>query len=155
MSLFLPSLSEFENFLWQSYPDGEITEKVKQLLRDFSNKGYSLMLACNTRRPPEQRRETLTKAGISELFYAEIISSELGFGKPNPDFYDVVIHNIYKQGYKPNHALFIGDSLERDVLGPMKFGMQGLLVGCTYKRNIRAVSELTNLYNILMESDLE
>ncbi|WP_168640619.1 HAD family hydrolase [Dickeya sp. CFBP 2040] len=153
LSINLPSLVGFETFLWQSYLDGEITEQTKRLLHSLAGKGYLLMLACNTRRPPALRRKTLINAGVSEFFFAEVISSELGVGKPDSAFYDIVLHHIFQQGCKPHHAIFIGDSLERDVLGPMRFGMHGLLIGHTEEGGVKSIPDLTCLSDILTGND--
>ena len=54
-----------------------------------------------------------------------IISSEVGFRKPHPRFYEAACASL---GLAPDRVLCIGDDPENDVLGPERAGLQGALL---------------------------
>jgi putative hydrolase of the HAD superfamily len=66
--------------------------------------------------------------GLSELSCCAsplVISSEVGFRKPHPAFYQAACASL---GLSPGRVLCVGDDLENDVLGARRAGMRGLLL---------------------------
>ena len=54
-----------------------------------------------------------------------VISSEVGFRKPHPQFYEAACHRLGLPGAK---VLCVGDDLENDVRGPIRAGLQAVLI---------------------------
>ena len=65
----------------------------------------------------------LEKLGVTDLFSAIYVSSELHMVKPDPAFFR---HVLTDQGVPPENALMIDDRL-KNVQGAESVGMQGLL----------------------------
>ena len=58
-----------------------------------------------------------------------ILSSEIGIAKPDPRFYAAVADAARTTtGCVTEAILFVGDTLEKDVIGPLTFGMRAALV---------------------------
>ncbi|WP_375093586.1 MULTISPECIES: HAD family hydrolase [unclassified Pantoea] len=127
-NIMLSHLIEFESYLWNHYPDGDISNSTRELLQRLYNSGFIIFLACNTRRPAIQRRKTLMDAGVYNYFQSDVISTDIGKGKPHDDFYSAVISKIHDAEFKCSETIFVGNSYERDVIGPKKFGMNAVLV---------------------------
>lgn len=56
----------------------------------------------------------LRREGIADLFSATIISADVGRRKPHPSIFQAALRQL---NVPPEEALFVGDSLEDDVLG--------------------------------------
>lgn len=54
-----------------------------------------------------------------------VISSQVGYRKPHPDFYRAACRSL---GLPPERVLCVGDDPENDVRGPKRAGLQGLLL---------------------------
>ena len=55
-----------------------------------------------------------------------LISSEVGFRKPHPTFYEAACASL---GLVPSRILWVGDDLENDYRGPLRAGFQAVLLG--------------------------
>jgi FMN phosphatase YigB (HAD superfamily) len=98
-------------------------------VRTLRHTGRALVLACNTQRPIAHRQRTLAAAGLADCFDALVLSSEIGVAKPDPRFYAVVADAARREaGCAPEAILFVGDTLDKDVIGPRAFGMRAALV---------------------------
>lgn len=86
--------------------------------------GLRIVLASNTQ-PHETRWPALQKAGIADLFGAALLSYPLGVRKPDPVFYRLV---LAAAGCPADQVLFVGDNFPCDIAGPVKHGMQAVLV---------------------------
>ncbi|MFC1927568.1 HAD family hydrolase, partial [Chloroflexota bacterium] len=84
-------------------------------LDEFS-KFYRLALLTNG--PPDLQRE---KIDITEI----VVSGEVGYGKPDCRSYQLVLSRL---GAKPQSTVYIGDSLESDILGANAIGMKTVWV---------------------------
>ena len=61
------------------------------------------------------------------MFFKEvIISEETGYEKPQKGFFDVMMGRIGEDN--PQRVLFVGDSLDSDMLGAVNYG----LLSCWY-----------------------
>jgi putative hydrolase of the HAD superfamily len=65
----------------------------------------------------------LRSLGIDGLIDVLVTSEEVGAEKPNPAIYQKALEKL---GVCPQEAVYIGDSLQKDVLGPMKMGMDAV-----------------------------
>lgn len=76
-------------------------------------------LAVTTNGIASSQRNRLKKSNLMEYFKYLFISEEIGFPKPQIEYYQ----EIFKQsGCKPQEILFIGDSLTSDIQGAIDSG---------------------------------
>lgn len=96
---------------WRCYDD------VASTLVGLKSAGRQLVLASNF----DERLNTVS-AGLIELrgISKIIISSEIGWRKPAPEFFDIVCRQT---NCRPNEILFVGDDLVNDIHGAERVGM--------------------------------
>lgn len=125
----LPDVDALVTALWESVPDSEIDPAAAGAIRRLHRDGHVLILACNTQRPPAVRHRTLADAGLADCFVSLVLSSAVGTGKPQPEFYDAVAADALRNaGCGPEGILFVGDTPGKDVIGPLRSGMRAALV---------------------------
>jgi len=90
---------------------------------------YRLGLLSNFTHPPAIR-EIIDSLGLTPHFDAVLISGELGYRKPHPMVFRLLIEELH---VKRNQILFIGDDPEPDITGAMQAGIQP--VWFTYVRD--------------------
>ncbi|MBI4318781.1 MAG: HAD family hydrolase [Chloroflexi bacterium] len=86
--------------------------------------GLKLGLVSNVTNLPELMRRDLKDFGLLDYFDATVFSSEVGLRKPHPRIYYACLDAL---GVEARKAVFIGDRVREDVLGPQSLGMQALL----------------------------
>lgn len=59
--------------------------------------------------------------GLSQYFKGVFISDDIGFEKPNMEYFDYVSQHI--DGFEKESALIIGDSLTSDIKGGINYGI--------------------------------
>jgi putative hydrolase of the HAD superfamily len=91
------------------------------LLEVLKNQG--LYLGVGTDMTSYIQNEKLHRLGVAGYFQAVVTSEEAGFDKPSKRLFELCAK---KAGCAMEECLFIGDSLEKDVLGPRKAGMQSI-----------------------------
>jgi len=64
-------------------------------------------------------------SGLAGYFSAVVVSGELGAGKPDPAIFR---HALREVGCDAEHAVMVGDSLTRDVLGALDAGLRAVWV---------------------------
>ena len=62
----------------------------------------------------------LKRLGLADFVSALVTSEEAGVEKPGAMIYKMILEKLYA---KPEETLFVGDSLEKDVIGPERTGM--------------------------------
>jgi putative hydrolase of the HAD superfamily len=77
-------------------------------------------LGLITNGPSDIQRLKLRQAGLTGAFAGEVISGELGVGKPEPE---VFLGLLDRLGTTPEASVMVGDSWERDVEGGLAAGM--------------------------------
>jgi putative hydrolase of the HAD superfamily len=125
----IPDPGEVAAALWDVVPDGAVDPGAAAAVRELRDRGHVLVLASNTRRPVVARRRTLAAAGTEDCFAALVLSSETGAAKPDPRFYAAVLGAASRHaGCAPDRVVFVGDTPEKDVAGPVRAGMRGVLI---------------------------
>ncbi len=86
--------------------------------------------------------------GLPELSWAVdalVISSEVGFRKPHPAFFQAVCERL---GLAPRQVLCVGDDIENDVRGALRAGLSATLLDRGFQRphDIPHVPDLTALF---------
>ena len=78
-----------------------------------------------TNGPSDIQRLKLEQSGLTGAFGAEVLSGELGRGKPEPDVFTGLLDEL---GADPVSSVRVGDSWERDVLGGLGAGMAAVWI---------------------------
>lgn len=99
-------------------------EAVKRL-----HEKYRLFLLSNGTAVVQQGR--LTSAGLYPYFEKVFISQEVGFNKPDKNFFDRCFARI--PGFDPDKALMVGDSLTSDIQGGINAGLRTVWVNPAHK----------------------
>ncbi|HEY6425212.1 MAG TPA: HAD family hydrolase [Pseudonocardiaceae bacterium] len=125
----LPDARRLAEAIWQKVPDAVVDPVAAATVRRLARSGVILVLACNTQRTLATRQRTLDEAGIADCFTALVLSSVLGVGKPDPRFYAAVTTASREAtGCGPERVVFVGDTVDKDVLGPRRCGMRPVLI---------------------------
>lgn len=116
----VPDAVEAAEAVFATLPDAAVDADAASTVRALHRQGWRCVLACNTERSAAARLRTLAEAGIADCFASAVLSSEIGFRKPHPEFYAVVAREC---AVPADQILFVGDNLSKDVLGPRAYGM--------------------------------
>jgi putative hydrolase of the HAD superfamily len=112
---------------------------LQHLKRDFR-------LGLITNGAPDIQGEKIRGANLGGYFDATVISGEVGFGKPNPKIFRLVLERLT---VAPHEAVMVGDSLSRDVAGAHHLGIKTIWVNRFNRTIIDRVAapdlELTDL----------
>lgn len=121
-----------------------IEDEIKNTLQYLNNK-YELVILTNWFTEPQVDR--LKNAKILNYF-SSVIGADLEdiLNKPNEQSYLKACYPL-----KPEECIMIGDSLEKDVIGPMNIGMQAILFDYKniYKGDIKKIEKISQLKEIL------
>lgn len=120
---------------------------AEEALQALSKK-YKLYLASNGNTDTQKSR--IASAGIEKYFEAIFISGEVGVNKPDKGFFDHCFAKM--EGFDPEKALIVGDSLSSDILGGKNAGIATCWVNPGHKV---APPELQPDYQIESLSQLE
>jgi putative hydrolase of the HAD superfamily len=140
------SFSAVFDRLWQHFAEPAawtVFEEVPGTLDRLRSRGYRLAVASNF--DERLRRilhgKTFGGRALADRFDEVFISSEVGWSKPQPEFYDAVFRRL--QVDDPSRVLMIGDTPEADVHAAEAAGWAARLL-------VRGRSEtLTTLLNDL------
>ena len=89
------------------------------------------------------QHERLNGSGLSSLMDGIFISDEIGYNKPDREFFEYVESHI--PGFAPEKALVIGDSLFSDIRGGVEFRLDTCYLNIYHKQN---TSEIIPTYEI-------
>lgn len=98
----------------------------------------------------EVQRPRLKQANITSLFTTITVSDEIGFAKPNADFFD---HAHSSAGSPPlSECLMIGDSYGSDITGGHNYGMDTCWLSTKSSQEViptHQISQINELLEIL------
>jgi HAD superfamily hydrolase (TIGR01549 family) len=100
-----------------------LDEQAIDVLKKLHKK-YKLGLISNFA-IPECGRSLLDKFGLTGFFDIVIISGEVNRRKPSPEIFEMALKGL---GVKASRAVFVGDMLDLDVMGPQSVGMKTILI---------------------------
>ncbi len=98
---------------------------VLERLLVLSRSGDSFKVGLVSNGASDLQREKLDHCGLSSLLEPILISSEVGWVKPEPEIF---LEGVRQCGCLPEEALFVGDSLERDISGARAAGLRAVWV---------------------------
>jgi putative hydrolase of the HAD superfamily len=108
---------------WRCFPD------VAPALRALREAGIAVCVGSNF----DSRLRQVIR-GLPELRESVgtlVVSSEVGFRKPHPSFFQAVCQRLE---LGPQQVLCVGDDVENDVRGAMRAGLSGILLDRTSLR---------------------
>ena len=102
----------------KTYP--RVNETLNELRPNFI-----LATICNTNASLETVRGIMKDAGILHFFDELIVSSEVGYSKPDEEIFRIALRKL---GVKPNEAIMVGNRVSTDILGGNRMGMETVLI---------------------------
>ncbi|WP_404332528.1 HAD family hydrolase [Mesobacillus maritimus] len=123
--------------------------EVPMLLKELTKLGIEIGLITNG--PTEHQRLKIQQLGLDEHFSENriFISDQVGKAKPNPYIFEVAAREI---NLPPEELLYVGDSWENDVVGPMMAGWKAVWFNHRGKQPLtehKPVTEIKALSTIL------
>lgn len=115
----------------------------------IKNLSHHYKLALLTNGAPDLQREKIAASGLESFFSAIAISGEHGIGKPEPAIFHRLLEELQ---VKPQAALMIGNSLERDIAGAHAAGIRSVwmrLPGTHEEHEIKPDFTITKLEELL------
>lgn len=115
---------------------------ARECLQRISQK-YRLFVITNGITYTQKHR--FEKAKLNQYFEKIFVSEQIGFRKPQKEFFDYVRVNI--DGYEDSKAVVVGDSMTSDIQGGRNAGITTIwfnLLGRENKQNYTATYEVKN-----------
>ena len=90
----------------------------------------------------------IATAGLAASIDVFVTSAQAGYRKPHPRIYH---DTLQRAGFRAQDAVFIGDSLRTDVLGPQRIGISSVLVAApaTCQTDHQQVASLTEVPSLV------
>ncbi len=115
----LELISEELAFAWENcYFERCLRPGAGKMLSGLRSLGLKLGIVSNTA-SLYQVFDQLEKYGIRDYFSDVTLSSQVGYRKPHPGIFRVSLLQLRSQ---PQHSVYVGDTLSRDVLGSKRAG---------------------------------
>lgn len=115
------ALELYETYWGYMLEHMELREGILELLQYCKEHSIKIGICSDLTAHIQHRK--IRKLGISSLIDKIVTSEEAGIEKPASIMYEMILNKL---GVKPEEALFIGDSLEKDIKGAKKVGMKAL-----------------------------
>lgn len=126
-----------------------LVEGTEKLLSDLRGKVKIGVISNNSL---EEQTEKLQTLGIHPLIDVWVMSSEFGFGKPDPRIYQIALE---RAGCAPHEALMVGDDYRKDVEAAQQAGIRAIWLNRfdlpapdPHVTQIRSLAELYHLKDI-------
>ncbi len=101
--------------------DRKLFEETESAVDKLSEK-YSIAIGSTTDTEPLlQNIKNTSLSKISDIYTSE----NLGYYKPDQNFYKEILN---RTNWKPEECVFVGDSLDDDIIGPINAGMSAILI---------------------------
>jgi len=141
--------SQFQQSYEQELELLTLFPEVPMLLKALKKLGIEVGLITNG--PTEHQRRKIQQLGLDEHFLENhiFISDQVGRAKPNSHIFEVAAREI---NLPPEELLYVGDSWENDVVGPMNAGWNAVWFNHREKQPItghKPVAEIKALTTIL------
>ena len=145
---FTPSPLEriAELYIQQLSTHTELFEDTISVLEYLSSK-YTLHIITNGFEHVQQRK--LENSGIAHFFKTVLTAEKIGVKKPHPTIF---LSAMKTAEVLPEHTMMIGDSLEADIQGALKLGMQAIHFNShkeAYHEECLIIDQLSDLTNLL------
>jgi len=95
------------------------------MLRALKNAGFKTAIVSNTQFRSANHLADLRRDGMLEWLDATVFSIDVGVRKPRPEIFQAALDAL---GLAPSQAVFVGDSIEHDILAARRMGMRTILI---------------------------
>jgi putative hydrolase of the HAD superfamily len=117
-------------------------DDARPFLEELKGSGFVMVVVSNI---PEHDMavDSLDRLGLSDYVDEVVTSARLGLRKPHPLVYLRALEKA-----RASNAVFVGDSVENDVLGPLNVGIPAIHVarsGVTLKRSVSSLSDALDI----------
>jgi putative hydrolase of the HAD superfamily len=129
-----------------------------ELLRTLKEQGRQIGLISNTMWPGALHHADLVRFGLAEYIDIEIYSADANLWKPSAA---VFLHALKRLGGSPDHAFFVGDNPNDDIVGAHNAGMKAVwIVNREYHREAgkdadAIIEQLPDLLEVLQRWEQE
>ncbi len=114
----LPYAEELAHMWEVTHYHRALRPHVREMLEGLKDLGMKLGVISNTA-SLYQVFDILKEYGIRDYFQDVTLSSVTGYRKPNPNIFMVSLHQVQSD---PAHCAYVGDTISRDVIGPIRMG---------------------------------
>lgn len=117
-------------------------DDAEEALKTLKSK-YKLVILSNG--DGKQQRKKIEYTGLNKYFTNIVISSEVGYSKPEKEIFDIACRMV---NLEPKNCVMIGDKYKVDIEGAINAGMHGIWVNrknehSNYEYQIEELIELT------------
>lgn len=143
---------EFEKYFRQCLLESAIPIEGSNEVLEYLFGKYILCVASNG--PFNQQIKRLKLCGMFQYFFDLFISEEIGFSKPDKEFFKALSERLnykLKQEIKPCEILIVGDSLSSDMTLGLNFGMKTCFFNPNKKiidKNLKLDYEISSLIEL-------
>jgi HAD superfamily hydrolase (TIGR01549 family) len=119
-------------------------DDARLFLKELKSSGFVVVVVSNI---PEHGMavEPLKKLGLSDYVDEVVTSAQLGLRKPHPLIYLRALEKA-----RASRAVFIGDDIKNDVLGPLSVGIPAIHVTRSSVVLKRSISSLSDALDIIL-----
>ncbi|MFC5451986.1 HAD family hydrolase [Paenibacillus aestuarii] len=141
--------SDFNQNYIREYVRSLQPDPAVQMLLNRLKERYQLGIITNG--PHDMQEGKLERLGLMELFPSEQvwISNVVGLAKPDPQIYQLALDHFQVQA---EETMFVGDSWEADVAGPIRVGMQAVWVnkyGKAPQTDVKPHAIISNIHELI------
>ncbi len=83
----------------------------------------------------------LDQLGLAPFFETVLVSGEIGYRKPHPLVFEMLAENL---GFEKHQILYVGDSLDPDVLGATQSGLRPVWMTYVQDNHLPSIPGLTS-----------
>ena len=141
---FSIALEMYEVYWQHILKNMKLNDGVLEVL-EFCNQKNIKIGICTDLTVHIQHRK-IRKLGIDEYIDAIVTSEEVGVEKPDFKMYNKILEKLE---VTPEETLFIGDSLKKDILGSMEYGMNAVWFSNDYNKKCKNIQNFNELLEIL------
>lgn len=122
------------DFLLANSYEREVYEEVPTALKMLKNK-YKIYIGSNTDNDVLEAVMKKNNITVDKIYTSE----NLKCYKPNSEFYHMI---LWDNELSPNEVIFIGDSIDDDILGPQYVGIKTILIDRTQRYNANVIADI-------------
>lgn len=115
-----------------------VYEGVHETLQTLKDRGKGVYLLSNAQ--TDFTRPEITMMGLEPYFDGILISSEAGYKKPAPEFFDRLFTDF---GLRPEECLMVGNDEDSDIGGAIRAGMDSLYIHTEISPKMQGESRAT------------
>ena len=141
---FSIALEMYEVYWQHILKNMKLNDGVLEVL-EFCNQKNIKIGICTDLTVHIQHRK-IRKLGIDEYIDAIVTSEEVGVEKPNFKMYNKILEKL---NVLSGETLFVGDSLKKDVLGSVEYGMKALWYSKINNEKCQSIQNFDELLEIL------